>query len=88
VRILVVDDNEDFRDLTEPALASAGYSDICVADSASEAFRLMDIGVASSNDVPQVDMVLLDVVCRRWTALKPVLAYAAMGATATLRSSW
>jgi CheY-like chemotaxis protein len=62
VRILIVDDNEDSRDLTEAALVSGGYSDICIADSASEAFRLMDIGVASSNDVPQVDVVLLDVV--------------------------
>jgi len=62
VRILIVDDNEDSRDLTEAALVSSGYSDICVADSASEAFRLMEIGVTPSNDVPQVDVVLLDVV--------------------------
>ena len=62
MRILIVDDDEDSRDLTEAALVSAGCSDICVADSASEAFRLMDIGVASSSDAPQVDVVLLDVV--------------------------
>ena len=62
MRILIVDDNEDSRDITEAALLSAGYSDICVADSALEAFRLMDIGLPSSNDGPQVDIVLLDVV--------------------------
>jgi DNA-binding response OmpR family regulator len=62
VRILIVDDNEDSRDLTEAALVSGGYSDICVADSASEAFRLMDIGVTSGNGAAQVDVVLLDVV--------------------------
>jgi len=62
VRILIVDDNEDSRDLIEAALVSGGYSDICVADSASGAFRLMDIGVTSSNGAPQVDVVLLDVV--------------------------
>jgi len=62
VRILIVDDNEDSRDLTQAALVSAGYSDICVADSASEAFTLMDIGVISSNGAPQVDIILLDVV--------------------------
>jgi phosphoserine phosphatase RsbU/P len=62
VRILIVDDNEDSRDITEAALLSGGYSDICVADSASEAFRLMDIGLPSSNDGPPVDIVLLDVV--------------------------
>ena len=62
MRILIVDDNEDSRDITEAALLSGGYSDICVADSASEAFRLMDIGLPSGNDGPPVDIVLLDVV--------------------------
>jgi len=62
MRILIVDDSEDSRDLTEAALASAGYSDICVAQSAWEAFKLMDIGSPSNKVGPQVDIVLLDVV--------------------------
>jgi len=62
LRILIVDDNEDSRDLTEAALVSAGYADICVADSALEALRLMGISGASHNGGPQVDIVLLDVV--------------------------
>jgi phosphoserine phosphatase RsbU/P len=62
MRILIVDDSEDSRDITEAALVSAGYSDICVADSAWEAFKLMDIGFPSSKDDAQVDIVLLDIV--------------------------
>jgi PleD family two-component response regulator len=62
MRILIVDDSEDSRDLTEAALASAGYSDLCVAPSAWEAFKLMDIGCPCNEVGPQVDIVLLDVV--------------------------
>src|SRR5258708_7030058 len=62
VRILIVDDSEDSCDLTEAALISAGYSDICVARSAWEAFKLMDIGWPARKDGAQVDIVLLDIV--------------------------
>jgi PleD family two-component response regulator len=62
MRILIVDDDQDSRDLTEAALASAGYSDIWVAESAWEAFKLMDIGCPSNKVGPQVDIVLLDIV--------------------------
>ena len=62
MRILIVDDSEDSCDLTEAALVSAGYSDICVARSAWEAFKLMDIGCPSNKVGPQVDIVLLDVM--------------------------
>ena len=62
MRILIVDDSDDARDLTEAALASSGYSDIRVARSAWEAFKLMDIGCPSNNVGPQVDIVLLDIM--------------------------
>jgi sigma-B regulation protein RsbU (phosphoserine phosphatase) len=62
VRILIVDDSEDSRDIIEAMLLSAGYSDICVARSAWEAFNLMDIGLPLGKVGPQVDIVLLDVV--------------------------
>jgi phosphoserine phosphatase RsbU/P len=60
--ILIVDDSEDSCELTEAALVSAGYSDIHVARSAWEAFKLMDIGCPSNNVGPQVDIVLLDIM--------------------------
>jgi PleD family two-component response regulator len=62
MRILIVDDSEDSCDITEAALRSAGYSDVCVVNSAWEAFRLMDIGLPSNSDRAQVDIVLLDIV--------------------------
>ena len=62
MRILIVDDSEDSCDLTEAALASAGYTDICVAHSAWEAFKLMDIGWPSRKEAAQVDIILLDIV--------------------------
>jgi phosphoserine phosphatase RsbU/P len=61
VQILVVDDSEDSRDLTEAALLSAGYTDIVMAPSGREALKILD--VASSNDASaSVDVVLLDIV--------------------------
>jgi CheY-like chemotaxis protein len=61
VRVLIVDDYENSRDLTEAAFVTAGYSDVCVAGSAREAFKMMDIGWPSSKDGAQVDLVLLDI---------------------------
>lgn len=61
LRILVVDDEEDSRDLTEAALLSAGYVDVVTAPSGWEAFRMLDIG-GTRNDGPAVDVVLMDIV--------------------------
>jgi phosphoserine phosphatase RsbU/P len=61
VRILVVDDQEDARDLTEGALLSAGYSDIVTAESGWESLKILDVGRATDED-PDVDVVLLDIV--------------------------
>jgi sigma-B regulation protein RsbU (phosphoserine phosphatase) len=61
MKILVVDDSDDSRELTEAALRSAGYTDVRCASSAAEAFRALgfDRGQASA---PAADIVLLDIV--------------------------
>jgi phosphoserine phosphatase RsbU/P len=61
MRILIVDDNEDGRDIAEATLLSAGYSDLYTAASAWEALKILDIG--RTTDVPpNVDLILLDIV--------------------------
>ena len=47
MRILVVDDSEDSRDLTEGALLSAGYTDVLTAASGWEALKMLDVGRAT-----------------------------------------
>ena len=44
MRILVIDDSENSRDLTEGALLSAGYTDIVTASSGWEALKIFDVG--------------------------------------------
>ena len=61
MRILVVDDQEDSRDLTEAALLSAGYADIVTAASAWDALKILDVGLTTI-EMPAVDVVLLDIV--------------------------
>jgi PleD family two-component response regulator len=61
MRILVVDDSEDSRDLTEGALLSAGYTDIAAVASGWEALKILDVG-RTSDEPPTVDVVLLDIV--------------------------
>jgi CheY-like chemotaxis protein len=61
MRILVVDDSEDARDLAEGTLLSGGYDDVVSAASGWEAFKVLDIG-RNTDDPPVVDIVLLDVV--------------------------
>lgn len=61
MRILVVDDQEDSRDLTEGALLSAGYTDIATAASGWEALKALDVG-SNAEQGPPVDVVLLDIV--------------------------
>jgi PleD family two-component response regulator len=61
MRILVVDDSEDSRDLTEGALLSAGYTDIVTAAAGWDALKILDVGRATDAD-PPVDVVLLDIV--------------------------
>jgi PleD family two-component response regulator len=61
MRILVVDDAEDSRDLTEAALLSAGYNDVVTAASAWETLKILDVGRITEGR-PSVDLVLLDIV--------------------------
>ena len=61
MRILMVDDSEDARDLAEGALRSAGYNDVVAASSAWEAIKFLDLG-RSTREEPCVDIVLLDIV--------------------------
>jgi len=61
MRILVVDDQEDARDLTEGALLSAGYTEIVTASSGWEALKMLDVGRAT-DAAPFVDIMLLDIV--------------------------
>ena len=56
MRILVVGDLEEARELTEAALISAGYSDVVTADSAWEALHILDVWRPSFN------VVLLDIM--------------------------
>jgi len=61
MRILMVDDDEDARDLIEGALLSAGYTDIVIAASGWDALKALDVGRVTDED-PTVDVVLLDVL--------------------------
>jgi sigma-B regulation protein RsbU (phosphoserine phosphatase) len=61
VRILVVDDSEDSRDLTEGALLSAGHNDFLTASSGADALDVLK-SFRKSDGRPAIDVVLLDMV--------------------------
>jgi len=61
MRILLVDDSEDARDITEAMLVSAHFRDVVTAASAWEAFKVLDLGQTTSQ-APGVDVILLDIV--------------------------
>jgi len=62
MRILIVDDSEDSRDITKAALLSAGYKMLETASSAWEAYKYLDIGTGSTGGAVPVDIILLDIV--------------------------
>lgn len=62
MRILVVDDAEDGRDVAEAMLLAAGYEDIGIAGSAKEAYEILGIGGPATEDPCPVDLVLLDIL--------------------------
>jgi sigma-B regulation protein RsbU (phosphoserine phosphatase) len=64
VRILVVDDSEDARDIVEAMLMSAGYTDVVTADSAWEALHILDLWR------PKFDVVLLDIVMPKMNGIE------------------
>jgi sigma-B regulation protein RsbU (phosphoserine phosphatase) len=62
MRILVVDDDENSRDVTEIALLSAGYREVHTAPSAAAAFKYLKLGAASEETGSEADVILLDIV--------------------------
>jgi PleD family two-component response regulator len=61
MNIMVIDDSEDSRDITEAALFTAGYRDIESAGSAKEAYGLLKLDNAQAPARP-IDLMLLDIV--------------------------
>ena len=62
MRILIVDDSEDGRDIAEAMLLDAGYENIITAGSGADAYRLLGIGEMAAHEPVAVDLVLLDIV--------------------------
>jgi DNA-binding response OmpR family regulator len=60
--ILVVDDSEDWRDLTEAALVGAGYRDVRTADSAAGAYRALGLTIPNTDSPYSADLVVLDLM--------------------------
>ena len=61
MNILLVDDSEDFRDITDALLNDAGYPDIANAGSAKEAFDILHLDDAAAAPAP-ADLILLDIL--------------------------
>jgi phosphoserine phosphatase RsbU/P len=61
MRILIIDDSEDGRDITEAMLLAAGYEHISSARSATEAYRFLGLAAPAKEPVT-VDLMLLDIV--------------------------
>jgi PleD family two-component response regulator len=62
MRILIVDDSEDWRDLTEAALMAAGYEQVTTAESAADAYTQLGVGAAPASGTAVVDLIVLDLV--------------------------
>jgi sigma-B regulation protein RsbU (phosphoserine phosphatase) len=62
MRILIIDDSEDGRDIAEVMLAVAGYQEVFTAGSAADAYRFLGISAAATSEPAAVDLVLLDIV--------------------------
>jgi PleD family two-component response regulator len=62
MRILIIDDSEDGRDLAEAMLVAAGYAIVSTAESAAEAYRFLGIGEPTTQQPSAVDLILLDIM--------------------------
>jgi PleD family two-component response regulator len=62
MRILVVDDSEDWRELTEAALKGAGFHDVRAVASAAEAFKELRLDTLTPGRASPVDLIILDVM--------------------------
>lgn len=62
MRILIVDDTEEIRDVTEALLVDAGYKEIRCVSSAAEAFEVLALDTPSASGAVTLDLILLDIV--------------------------
>ncbi len=62
MRILIVDDSEDWRDLTEAALMAAGYEQVATAESADDAYDKLGLRRGISGGTASADLIVLDLV--------------------------
>ena len=62
MRILIIDDTEDGRDIAEAMLAAAGYEFINAVGSAAEAYRFLGVGDAATQQPSAIDLILLDIM--------------------------
>jgi PleD family two-component response regulator len=63
MRILIIDDSEDGRDIAEAMLAAAGYGIVSGVESAAEAYRFLGVGEpGTQQQPPAVDLILCDVM--------------------------
>lgn len=62
MRILIIDDTEDGRDIAEAMLAAAGYGIIKAVGSATEAYRFLGIDGPATQQPSAIDLILLDVM--------------------------
>ena len=68
MRILLVDDHDESRELTEAALNSAGFIEVATAASAWDALNILDIWRADRG--PTVDLILLDIVMPKMNGIE------------------
>jgi len=62
MKILIVDDSEDIRELIRVYLTKAGYSNILLAASAEQVFQLLHSNEATAPEFPAVDLILMDII--------------------------
>ena len=60
IRILIVDDSADIRQLMTRRLNAAGYPELLTAESACDAFQILGM-LDRHHIVPKVDLILMDV---------------------------
>jgi sigma-B regulation protein RsbU (phosphoserine phosphatase) len=60
MKILIVDDSYFNRYYLESILRSEGYQHIISADSATNAYQMLDLEITDIDSVPKVDLILMD----------------------------
>jgi sigma-B regulation protein RsbU (phosphoserine phosphatase) len=101
MRILVIDDSEDGREIAEAMLVAAGYEHVSTAGSAVDAYRLLGIGEPAMQS-SAIDLMLLDIVMpdidgieacarirsdRRYSSV-PIIMVTALGDTDSLANAF